>query len=179
MTIRIGEFAAAVAEATAAMEEMVFTVGPEKDEFYVDTEMGFIPYGRFAQAASSGLDSSDMLGTAAIMEILEDCLGANPGTGKTKAERSATAKTKSQEYARFCFVCTKHKVQMDTLLEIIGAIFTAQSARPTVKPSDSPSGASKTSPKSRAKRTGNGNAAGLMGDMKPLTADDARALGVG
>ena len=41
--IKIGEFAAAVAEATAAMEEMVFTVGPEKDQFYVDTEMSFIP----------------------------------------------------------------------------------------------------------------------------------------
>ena len=176
--IKIGEFAAAVAEATAAMEEMTFTVGPEKDQFYVDTEMGFIPYGKFAQAASSGLDSGDMLGTAAIMDILQDCIGAAPGTGKTKAEREASARTKDQEYARFCFVCTKYKVQMDTLLEIIGAIFTAQSARPTQKPSDSPSGASKTSPKSSRKRTVNGRAAGLMGDMEPLTAADAQAMGV-
>ncbi len=52
MTIRIGEFASAVAEATAAMEEMVFTVGPEKDTFHVDTEMGFIP---LRQVRSGGI----------------------------------------------------------------------------------------------------------------------------
>ena len=176
----IGEFAAAVAEATEETpEDMVFIVGPAKDQFYVDTDTGFIPYGRFAQAATTGLDTADMEGTAAVMDMLQDCIASNPGTGKTKAERAATARTKEQEYARFCYVCTKHKVKMDTLLEIIGAIFEAQSARPTSQPSGSQNGGSATSAKSSRRRTGNGKSAAAMEGMKPLTAEDAAAMGAG
>jgi hypothetical protein len=173
----IGEFAAAVAEATEETpEDLVFTVGPNKDQFYVDTDTGFVPYGRFAQAATSGLDTADMEGTAAVMDMLNDLIAASPGTGKTKAERAASARTKEQEWARFCYVCTKYKVKMDTLLAIIAALFEAQSARPTSQPSGSQNGGSATSAKSSRRRTGNGKSAAAMEGMKPLTAEDAAAM---
>jgi len=128
----LGEFNAAVSEANdennPKPEPSGFKLAGEV--FYVDPEMSFIPFGTFAQAAVSGLDTADMEGAAAIMDIMRDLIAANPETKKTK----------ENEWARFKQVASQSKIKMEVILEIISAVFSGESGRPTQQPSDSPPG---------------------------------------
>jgi hypothetical protein len=170
----IGDFGAAVDEATANPEDvMTFTLGPDKAEFYVDTDTGFIPFGQFAQAATSGLDTADMEGTAAVMNMMHDCIAANPGTGKTKIERARTARDKEQEWARFKQVATKYKVKMDVMLEIVSAVFEARSGKADQPPSDSSNGQSATATGRSSRR----KPASDRAHFEPVTAEVLKGLG--
>ncbi len=150
MARNIGEFGAAVAEVTEPVELLTFKLGP--DTFYIDTDLGFIPFGKFASAAVSGLDTAEMEGIAAVMSMMEDLIGEYPGTGKTKAERAATSQDKNHEWARFKRSAQVQKTKIDTLLEIIGAVFSAEAGRPTQQPSGSSNGRSRTATSAKSKQ---------------------------
>ena len=171
MARSIGEFGAAVAEVEEPDERLTFTIGSDKSEFYVTNDLGFIPFGQFAQAATNGLDTADMEGAAAVMDMMHDMIDDNPGDGKKDSERTA-----EQEWARFKQVCRTHKITMDVLLEVIGAVFTAESGRPTEQPSDSSDGQSKTEtgPSSRPKPRSVKRLKGA--EFEPVTGDVLKEL---
>ena len=167
----IGEFGAAVAEVESEEKEPdTFLLGPDKDTFFVDRDLGFVPFGRFAQAATSGLDTVEVEGAAAVMEMMHDLLGPNPGTGKNKAEREESARTKDQEWSRFQFVATQHKIKIDVILSIITAIMGGESGRNPTPPTVSQPGRSKTATLRRSSRKSSNDG------FEPVTGDLIKEL---
>jgi hypothetical protein len=124
----IGEFEVAVREVDPTEEPdqfrfcgEVFTVG----------QVGLIPLGKFAKAAVSGLDSSDMEGLAAMIDMLTDTVV-------------------DEDRGRFLDTAQRNRAKADDLMPIIMAIIQAEAARPTQRPSDSSGGPSRTGASSRA-----------------------------
>lgn len=113
----LGEFGVAVREVEDREPDtfdfcgQTFTVGVA----------GLIPLGKFAKAAVSGVDSSDMEGLAAILDMLSDTVV-------------------DEDRGRFLEVATRNRAQADDLMPIIQAVIQAQSGHPTQRPSDSSGG---------------------------------------
>lgn len=122
----LGEFEVAAREVEDDPAQFKFC-----GELFTVGKVGLIPLGRFAKAAVSGLDSADMEGLAAMLDMLSDTVvdGDRP---------------------RLLEVARRNRADATDLMPIIQAIIQAESGRPTRRPSDSPSGPSRTGENSRA-----------------------------
>lgn len=100
------------------------------ETFTVSDQIGIIPLGRFAKAATSGLDSSEMEGMAAMIDLLGDAV--------IDADRE-----------RFLNTAAKNHASADDLMPIVQAVVQAQTARPTQRSSDSSAGPSTTGTSSK------------------------------
>lgn len=123
----LGEFGAAVREATRA-ELDTFTFFGE--EFRVAGEVGAMPLMQFAHAASSGLDTADMEGAAAIHDLLQDILH-------------------EEDWPRFCEQAKSNKASAELLLELATELMSALAGRPTRRQSASSAGLSATTASSK------------------------------
>lgn len=128
----VGEFGAARREADPNREpDQIIFYG---EKFTLADRVGVGPLADFAEAASSGLDSADMEGLAAIKDMLRDCLADG-------------------EFARFWRSVKANRVPGDELVAVCGKVYAVISGRPTVSPSDSSDGRSTTSQSSSASST--------------------------
>ena len=84
---------------------------------------------RFAHVASTGTDSNDLAGLAAMYELLEQCIAA-------------------EDWERFQQVAMRTKAKGDELMGVVGKVIQALSARPTERPSDSSDGPTSIEPSS-------------------------------
>lgn len=124
----IGEFEVAVKAADPNVEPDQFRFC---NELFTVGRVGLIPLGRFAKAAVSGLDTSDMEGLAAMSDMIADCVV-------------------DEDQQRFLDLAQKHRAQADDLMPIVMALVQGESGRPTQSPSDSSDGPSTTGESSRA-----------------------------
>lgn len=125
----IGEFEVAVQDADPDREPDTFKLCGET--FTVADNVSIVPLGMFAKAASSGLDSSEMEGLAALIDVVSSCVI-------------------EEDQARLLSVASKHRADADVLLAVVKAVLESQTGRPTQRPSDSSDGSSTTGASSRA-----------------------------
>jgi len=104
--------------------------------FKISDSVGLMPLMKFAHAASSGMDTSDMKALAATYEMLRDVI--DPG-----------------EWAGFEEWAVESKAGADDLLPVVQQSIELMTARPTGQPSGSSDGQQRTS----ASSTGNSSAA--------------------
>jgi hypothetical protein len=119
----LGEFEVAAREADPDREPDTFTLCGET--FTVADHVGIIPLGMFAKAATSGADTSEMEGLAALVDVVGQCVVED-------------------DVERFMALATKKRLDTELLMSIVKAVLEAQSGRPTERPSDSSGGSSTT-----------------------------------
>lgn len=90
-------------------------------EFKGDGDLSVMDVSEFARLATEGVDSQSPEGVAIISTIFMTVLGKNT-------------------YQQFRRHCRDHKVDDETVLEILRDLFTDASGRPTSRPSDSSDG---------------------------------------
>jgi len=127
--MRIGEFEAAVKAVDPDAEPDTFTLNGE--EFEIADSPNIIALGRFAKAARAGANTEDMESLATLIETVGSCVIA-------------------EDENRFLDCASRHRVDPELMLKIVGAVLEAQSGRPTVAPSDSQAGSSTPGVSSRA-----------------------------
>lgn len=108
-------------------EPEVRRVGFMGEEFAIADKIGLMPLLKFAKAAQSGLDSADMEGMAAMLDLLQQCIA-------------------DEEWARFQDHATKTRADDNELMQVIKDVQTILTARPTSRPSDSSDGPQQTAP---------------------------------
>jgi hypothetical protein len=86
--------------------------------FTVAAKVGLMPLLRFAKAAKSGLDSSDVEGMAAMYDLLQQCIV-------------------DEEWAVFEQHATTQRADDEDLMKFIQQVMAVLSGRPTRRPSDS------------------------------------------
>ncbi len=176
MTRSLGEFGTAVAEATGEVEPTTFdlTNGVLRETFYVD-EIPFVAFARLAEAAHNGLSSNVSEGAASIYSMMRGIIAADPGEGRTVAERKASAKTKEEEWHRFESASATQKTSLDDLLKIVMAVLGAGSGKEVKPPGGSSNGSRKTvtsrSSKPKSLHAGNGAGRGktIPSKAEPVT----------
>jgi hypothetical protein len=89
--------------------------------FTVAAKIGLMPLLRFAKAAKSGLDSSDVEGMAAMHDLLQQCIV-------------------DEEWAVFEQHATTQRADDEDLMDFIKRVMAVLSQRPTKRPSDSSTG---------------------------------------
>jgi hypothetical protein len=89
--------------------------------FTVAAKVGLMPLLRFAKAAKSGLDSSDVEGMAAMYDLLQQCIV-------------------DEEWAAFEQHATTQRADDEDLMDFIKRVMAVLSGRPTKRPSDSSTG---------------------------------------
>jgi hypothetical protein len=157
----IGDFGAAVREVKKARSGDPDTFTFYGETFRIADEIGVMPLMEFAAAASSGLDSAEVEGMAAMYAMLADCLADEERDENGKLVRPA-------EFPRFRQVAKQHKADGDTLLAVCTRVYEVVSGRPTEQPSDSSDGQSSTSPSSSPSRARR-DALGLVPVEQALT----------
>jgi hypothetical protein len=167
----LGSFGTAVKELTAPAESVTFLLGPAKELFYVESDLTFVPFGRLAVAGHAGLETDVAEGAAAVMSMMRDVVGANPGEGKTKKARDESARTKDQEWIRFEESATRQHIDLNDMLAIIMAVLSGDTGKEERQPIASSNGHARTttSPRSRSKRSSAG--------VEPVTPEMIAALG--
>jgi len=125
----IGEFevAARAVDPDAEPDQFKFC----GEVFTIADKIGVIPLGRFAKAAMSGLDTAEMEGMAAMVDMLCDAVV-------------------DEDRDRFLQVCTQNRADGDDLMPVVQAVFEVISGRPTRQLSDSSGGLSITGVSSKA-----------------------------
>lgn len=113
----------------------------------VQRDIGPMPFLAFADAAAGGLGTEDLEGLAAIHAMLRECI-------------------EPADFALFSRLATKHKVDGDGLLEIVGKIMEAETGRPTRQPSTSSDGSPSTSASSQP------NSSQLVPDSPSLSTEE-------
>jgi hypothetical protein len=98
-------------------------------EFAISDKIGLMPLMKFARAAQSGLDSADMQGLAAMLDLLEQCIA-------------------DDEWPRFDAHATKTRADDEELLQVVKDVTAILTERPTSRPSDSSAGPQQTAPTS-------------------------------
>lgn len=116
----LGAFGVAAREQSAELDTFTFC-----GERFTVGQVGLVPLGMFAHAAVSGLDTAEMEGMAALVDVLSDLV-----TDEDRARFLATAK--------------RNRANVDDLLPIVKAIIAAQTGNPTQRPSVSSGGPSTT-----------------------------------
>jgi hypothetical protein len=91
------------------------------EQFAIADKVGLMPLLKFARAARSGLDSADVEGMAAMLDMLEQCIA-------------------DDEWTRFETHATKTRADDDDLMQVIKDVTSQLSARPTSRPSVSSDG---------------------------------------
>jgi hypothetical protein len=99
------------------------------ERYKIANKVGLMPLIKFAHAASSGLDSSDMEGLAALYAMIRDCI--DPG-----------------EWLRFERDAIDKRAGDADLLPVVEQTIELLTARPTRRPSGSSDGPRPTSPSS-------------------------------
>lgn len=126
---KIGSFEVAKRAADPNAEPLTFDF--EGETFTVAEQIGIGPLADFAHAATSGLDTSDMEGLAAIRTMLRQVVV-------------------DEDSDRLWGAITRSRADGDDLMPIVQAVMEAQTGRPTQQPSDSSGGLSTTGVSSRA-----------------------------
>lgn len=124
----LGEFEVAARQLDPDREPDTFKFCGEI--FTVSDQIGVIPLGRFAKAAVSGMDTAEMDGLAAMVDLLADAVI-------------------DEDRERLLETAARNRAQGEDLLPIVRAVIRSQTGRPTQQPSDSsdglqPTGASST-----------------------------------
>lgn len=128
-------------------------------EFAVAEKIGLMPLLRFAHAAKSGLDSSDMEGLAAMYDLLRQCIADDPvyvfqGRVITRAEYGALppeADARTTVYGgwdEFEEHATVQRAGDQELMTVMQDVMKVLTERPTSRPSDSSAGLQQTVPTS-------------------------------
>ena len=138
----IGEFEVAVKAADPNREPDQFKFCGEL--FTVSERDLTIPMGRFARAASSGLDTAEMDGLSAMIGLLESVVI-------------------DEDKTRFLDVAEQNGADGETLFRIVGAVMEAVAGRPTQQSSDSSAGLSTTGVSSKASSP--------LGEVPPIQLD--------
>lgn len=125
----IGEFNVAVKQDDPDREVDQFKF--EGELFTVANDMNFVALGRFASAAQSGLDTAEMEGLAAMIELISSVVI-------------------DEDRDRFLSLASRKRADGELLMQIVQAVIEAQTGRPTVQPSGSPDGQSRTGESSKA-----------------------------
>lgn len=125
----IGEFEVAVRAADPNREPDQFKFCGEL--FTVSEQVGIIPLAEFAKAAMSGLDTAEMEGLAALLDLLAEVVI-------------------DEDQARFLATAKKHRATADDMMPIVQSVIEVISGRPTPQPSDSSVGLSTTGANLRA-----------------------------
>ncbi len=123
----LGEFevAAQAADPNREPDTFVLRKGDQRETFTVSDQIGIIPLGRFAKAATSGLDTAEMEGLAALVDLLADVVI-------------------DEDRERFLHTAAKFRAGGEQLMPIVRAVIEAQAGRPTAPLSDSSDGRSST-----------------------------------
>lgn len=110
-------------DGTALDRRVSITVDDRQYAYRIADKVGLVPLMKFAHAASSGVDTGDMMALAAIYEMLQDCLDP-------------------REWDRFLREMTAAKADAEELLPIVQQTIELLTARPTRRDSGSyqPSG---------------------------------------
>jgi hypothetical protein len=159
----IGEFGSAAAEARQDDEPATVYLGPDKDEFYVNSDVGFTPFGMLAQAHASGKTEDH---SAATMAFLTEIVAANPVTERTAA----------QELERFKESTIRQHVKQDALMEMINAVLADESGKAQEPSGGSSDGQSGTATSASSKRKSSGQGSESKPRFEPVTADTLREL---
>lgn len=125
----LGEFEVAAREADPDREPDQFKLNGEL--FTVSDRDLTIVFAKFARAATSGLDTADMEGLAAMLDMLEGIVV-------------------DEDQPRLVNLSKRIGLDGEKLMEIIQAVIEAKTGRPTVQPSGSPAGLSTTGVSSKA-----------------------------
>jgi hypothetical protein len=120
---KLGEFHVAKRQAAPNAEPLTFDF--EGQSFRVAEKVGLAPLADFAHAATSGLDTSDMEGLAAMRTMLRQVVV-------------------DEDSDRLWDAITRSRADGDDLMPIVQAVMEAQTGRPTEQPSDSSAGLSTT-----------------------------------
>jgi hypothetical protein len=127
------------------------------EEFVIADKIGLMPLLRFAHAAKSGLDSSDMEGLAAMYDLLRQCIADEPvclfrGRRITREEYGdlppeATAQTVMYGgWNEFEAHATVQRAGDNDLMNVMQDVMRILTERPTSRPSDSSAGPQRTAP---------------------------------
>jgi hypothetical protein len=107
--------------------------------FRISDKVGLMPLMKFAHAANSGMDTSDMQALAAIYEMLRDCI--YQGNGIPEGEDGHDA----GDWARFEEHATVTKADAEDVMPVVQQTIELLTARPTRPPSGSSDGPPRTS----------------------------------
>lgn len=99
------------------------------ETFAVAERIGHMALMRFAKAAQSGADSTDMAGLAAMYDLLEQCV-------------------EPQDWARFEKAADRTRADGEELMQVVVQVMTSLTEHPTLQPSDSSDGLRVTEPNS-------------------------------
>jgi len=122
------------------------------DTFSIADRIGLMPLMKFAHAASSGVDSSDMEGLAAMYDLLRSCLA-------------------DEEWPRFEAAAMRSRAVEDELLKVISDVMEKVTAHPSQPPSDSSDGRLPTGQSSPA-----GSFSVVIGQVEPPDEADASPI---
>lgn len=124
------------------------------ETFAVAERIGHMALMRFAKAAQSGADTADMSGLSAMYDLLEQCI-------------------EPQDWARFEKVADRTRADGEELMQVVVAVMTGLTDRPTSQPSDSSAGLRRTDPSS----TGDSSLRALDGrpDLQLMVAQAQKA----
>jgi hypothetical protein len=148
----IGSFGRAVEEIEG--EELEFEFFGER--FRIASNLGAMPFLKFAQAAAKGVDTYSLEGLNTMHDLIRDCLPPDEYRDPTEEEIAVGVSADQKilvnsEWARFQDVATNSRATFDQFWEVCAGIYEALAARPTNTPRRSESGQSTTSKKSSTK----------------------------
>lgn len=142
----IGEFTVAARESDPSREPDQFKLNGEV--FTVSDRDLTIPFGRFAEAATSGLDTAEVEGLAAMMRLLKAVV---------------------VEEDRMRLLDAADGADGEQLIAIVTAVMQAKTGRPTERPSDSSGGLSPIGVNSKAPSSS--EASSPLGNVPPIQQD--------
>lgn len=144
-------------------------------QFRIADRVGLMPLLKFAHAAASGIDTSDLRALDALYEMLRDCI--HPGNGLEPGEEGYDP----GDWNAFVEHAVQQKAEADDLFPVVSATIELLTARPTQPPSGSSSGQSGTSASStgsssaRAVAASNGSRRGSAATSPTAITSRARA----
>jgi hypothetical protein len=144
----------AAAEAQAAVEGVALAdkVELKGQWFRISEAVGLMPLMKFAAAADSDLDTSDMDGLAALYNMLRDCIypgePCSCGAGDDSTTHKKSCTFEPGDWKAFERHATAVKADADDLLPVVGAVIQKLTARPTRPGGSSSAGSPPTSARS-------------------------------
>jgi hypothetical protein len=155
----IGEFNVAVKQDTPDREPDQFKF--EGELFTVADDINFVALGRFASAANSGMDSAEMEGLAAMIDLISSVVV-------------------DEDRDRFLSLASRKRADGELLMQIVQAVIESQTGRPTEQPSGSPDGLSTTGESSKDASSSEASLSPIQRDprireLRPIT-DEALSL---
>jgi len=134
---------------------MARTIEWNGDTYRIADKVGLAPLIRFAHVAKQGTDANDMEGLVAIHDLLEQCFAEKPycsacGVSDPPEDCCPDRKVVDSEFDRWLDAATVARSGEDEMLEVVGLVVQALSARPTGQPSALPPGPPNTKPNTGA-----------------------------